>query len=131
MMRQEMPISYDNAQLGYKLFLWSCGQQLREHKVSSAPLRPLPSNKEPIYPKKPPRRTKISVLFVITISQAFTYNGLSHLMEGVSSLLFLLCSATKHSGKCKALMLVTDRFITGNIVTTDFTSAWPSTLTLM
>ena len=30
--RQQMPISYDHAQLGCKLFLSSCGQRLREPK---------------------------------------------------------------------------------------------------
>ena len=52
-------------------------------------------------------------------------------MEGVGSLLFLLCSTTKHSREFKAVMLVADRFITGSIVTTDCSSGWESALTLM
>ena len=74
---------------------------------------------------------KFTVLFDITISQTITYNGLSNVMEGVSRLLFLLCSTAKHNRECKVVMLFTDRFITGNIVITDFPSGWPSALTLM
>ena len=105
--------------------------------VSRGLLRPLPSIKEPIDPKKlfswwkSPRRTKTSVLCDITISQVFTYNGWSDVIETVDSLLFLLCSTTKHSRECKAVMLVIYRFIISNIITTDFSSGWQSALTLM
>ena len=46
-------------------------------------------------------------------------------MEGVGSL------TTKHSRECKAAMLVADRFITGSIVATDFSSVWAAALILM
>ena len=105
--------------------------------VSRALLRPLPSIKEPIDPKKlcswrkSPRRTKASILCDITTSEVFTYNGWSNVMEAVGSLLFLLCSTTKHSRECKAVLLVIYRFIISNIVTTDFPSGSQSALTLM